>query len=263
MRKILFISVILAVGALLFIPVSRAQTNCLGTKVCNGLISTTDLYGDFDSSTGDSLVSPRAAFLSHKIPNYNDLFTEYYTLSKAIKFSYTDQSTNQRFLDFREGSTPETSRIFYAENDLEISGNPTPSDVKGPGVVFVGKTLKFSDNYTYGNAASDGKAAGTVFVVKGNVVIESNVTKVDAVIIAEGKIYTAGLGCSRSSVTAEKLEIKGSLISLDKSNLIAFCRTLSGTRNNTSAAEVITQQPKYLSIMRNVFASTLERWSEI
>lgn len=256
MRKILFISVILAVGALLFIPVSRAQTNCFGTKVCNGLISTTDLYGDFDSSTGGSLISPRAAFLSHKIPNYNDLFTEYYTLSKAIKTTSNDSPASRGHLRFQ------VAPVVHLKGDLNIDGN-LDNDVSGPGVVFVDGNLTFSGDYQYGSlGASADKASGTVFVVKGNVVIGPNVTKVDTVIIAEGKIYTAGLGCSRSSVTTAQLEIKGTLVSLDKSNPIVFCRTL-GTQNSNKAAEVITQQPKYLSIMRNVFASTLERWSEI
>lgn len=256
----LILGIFIFIGLVFFIPVSKAQTNCQGAKVCNGLISTTNLYGDFSNSIGDSLISPRAAFVSQKIPTYTDLFTEYYTLSKAIKFSTSD-STNQMFLRFREGSTPEVSRVFYIENNLEISDKP-PSDAKGPGVVFVNGTLKFLNNYTYGNAASDGKAAGTVFVVKGNVIIESNVSKVDAVIISEGTIYTAGFGCGRSSVVTAQLEINGSLVSLSQDKPIVFCRTL-GAQNDRKAAEIITQQPKYLSIMRNVFASTLERWSEV
>lgn len=257
MRKILFISVILVVGALLFIPVSRAQTNCFGTKVCNGLISTTDLYGDFDSSTGNYLISPRAAFVSQKIPTYTDLFTEYYTLSKAVKATSADPIANKGHLRFQ------IAPVIYLEHDLNIDGN-LENEVNGPGVVFVGEDLTFSGDYQYGSlGASSNKASGTVFVVKGNVIIEPHVSKVDAVIISEGTIYTAGLGCGRSSVVTTQLEIKGSLVSLSQDKPIVFCRTLANSQNSNKAAEVITQQPKYLSIMRNAFASTLERWSEV
>ncbi len=258
--------VLIIVGLLLYVPTPRVMADCsVNTgRVSNGLVSAAypgNPEGDFVDPNLGCIIASRAAFLSDKIPTYDDLFAKYYTLSKATNKKFSSAvETNQEFLAFEE-----TPKVFYAEHDLKISGDPPnrPEDPKGPGVVFVGGNLIFTGDYQYGSlGASAGKAAGTVFVVKGDVIIESNVTKVDAVIIAGGRIFTAGFGCSRSSVVAAQLKINGSLISLNQSNPIAFCRTL-GAQNNNTAAEAITQQPKYLSIMRNIFASTLERWSEI
>ncbi|MBU1000252.1 hypothetical protein KKE78_02560, partial [Patescibacteria group bacterium] len=105
--------------------------------------------------------------------------------------------------------------------------------------------------------------------VGGNVLIDKSVTQVDAVIISSGKIYTATNAsanpiaittCSSSSVPAGQLVVNGSLISLDSSKPIEFCRKLA---NNSQPAEQIIHQPKYLIILRNLFADTMEKWSEI
>ena len=97
-------------------------------------------------------------------------------------------------------------------------------------------------------------------VVKNNVNIDVGVKQIDAVIMSAGKIYTAGSGCATNNVeTTNALIVNGSLISLDP-GAIVFCRTLT---NNSQAAERIYQQPKYLVILRNLFADTLQKWSEI
>ncbi|MBI2334640.1 hypothetical protein HYU96_02455, partial [Candidatus Daviesbacteria bacterium] len=125
-----------------------------------------------------------------------------------------------------------------------------------PFVVFVDGSLLFDTNFTYG-----GPGSGMVFVVKGDVNIEKAVTRVDAVIISEGTICTSydkvGNSCSDSNVP---LLINGSLISLNQAKPILFRRRLA---DNSLPAEKIVWQPKYLVILKDLFADTYQKWSEI
>ncbi len=152
-----------------------------------------------------------------------------------------------------------TDHIYDINGNLTISGNLSATSTKS-GVVFVEGSLNITENYTYGRGST-----GTVFVVKGNVIIASSVTQIDAVIISSGKIFTAGNNCSlalniASNTTNLQLVINGSLISLDQNNKIEFCRTLS---DNSLPAEKIIQQPKYLVILRDLMSDTYQKWSEI
>lgn len=154
--------------------------------------------------------------------------------------------------------TGTTDHIYAISGKLDISNNISGNQT---GVIFVDGNLTINpsnNKLTHGSATS-----GLVFVVKEDVYIDTSVTQVDAVIIAEGTIYTAaspGHSCATSAVTASTLTINGSLISLNPDKPIKFCRKLS---DNSQPAEVINHQVKYLVILRDLLSDTYQKWSEI
>ena len=149
--------------------------------------------------------------------------------------------------------------IYEINNgNLTIKNDLNNSTEKRTLVVFVDKTLTINTNILHPDVNS-----GLVFVVKGNVNIDKTVTQIDAVIIAQGTIYTAaasGSTCTVSSVPATPLTINGSLVSLDPDNPIIFCRSLT---DNSQPAEKINHQVKYLVILRDLLSDTYQKWSEI
>ncbi len=153
--------------------------------------------------------------------------------------------------------------IYHITGNLTISSNISGNQT---GVIFVDGNLNIgpipSNKLQYGTANS-----GLVFVIKGDVNIDKDVTQVDAVIIAQGKIYTAGATCSQlQPVTASQLVINGSLVSLNEANEIEFCRKLGETgalKDSTDPAEIINHQVKYLVILRDLMSDTYQKWSEI
>lgn len=157
-----------------------------------------------------------------------------------------------------------------------ITGNltlncSTPACISGfkTGVVFVGGNLNINNNYTYGGTDTTvAPLIGTVFVVKGNVNISQNVTRIDAVIISEDTICTAysGTACLDGQTITPQLTINGSLISLTESAPIKFRRKLGETgalKDSTDPAEKINHQVKYLVILRDLLSDTYQKWSEI
>lgn len=151
--------------------------------------------------------------------------------------------------------------IYNLTDNLTINGSFSTNSLNKSAVVFINKNLNIDSNITTTNDNS-----GLVFVVKGNVNINPSVDRIDAVIISEGLIYTAGADCTSNSVTTSPLTINGSLVSTNQtsaSEAIKFCRTLSGTQNTTTAAEKINHQVKYLPLLRNLFSYTYQKWSEV
>lgn len=137
-------------------------------------------------------------------------------------------------------------------------------------VIFVDGVLNINDNFcntnTVGSANCNSSTpidalTGTVYVVSGNVIIDPSVTRIDAVIISYGTIYTEGVDCTMSSdPPGSQLIINGSLVSLNADEPIQFCRKLA---DNSTAAEKIVNQPKYLVILRDLMSTTVQKWSEI
>jgi len=224
-------------------------------RVDKGLITTLTLSGNFGTPTGACVVDAKAPFAPFKIPTYDDLKSIYFTQSKTNKTSYTppaeeaDQSNiNSLLLSYD---------VIHITRNLRIRLGSTISGPAKPVVVFVDGYFAIDNNITYGNSNS-----GLVFVVKGDVNIFKDVTRVDAVIISSGTICTAfdGSACPSSNITTSQLIINGSLISLDLNKPIKFRRLLT---DNSLPAEKIINQPKYLVILRNILSDTWQKWSEI
>lgn len=239
------------------IPCPIQATN---PRVINGLISAPDAGSNFGNLNANCVRGDQATFVPFKIPGYNDLRSIYFTQAKS-SLTVTKESPlvgNKTQADIPLTGT--LNHLYYVTGNLNISNNISGNQT---GVIFVDGNLTIGptpSNKLTTNSAS----AGLVFVVGGDVNIDTSVTQIDAVIIAGGKIYTAGAGCSlpppATAGTNSQLIVNGSLISLDSNQPIQFCRKLA---NNSQAAELINNEPKYLVILRDLYSDTLQKWSEI
>lgn len=229
-------------------------TNCGGgvNPRAEGLVTTPSLIGQFGTSPEGRCIKddPRTIFTSFKIPTYDELKSLYYTQSKASKELNADS-----VLSFTQ---TEDGKVFnYTASEVNIDN---PSSYNKTAVIFIEGNLNINKNIIT-NPATPTK--GLVFVVQKDVNIDKDVNQIDAIIISSGNIYTAGAACATSSVNVgaptNALTVNGSLISLSPGKIV-FCRTLN---DNSRAAEKINNQPKYLVILSNLFASTLQKWSDI
>lgn len=253
MLRWLKLSVILGLlGFLVSLPAqTAADTNFCGagTARAEGLVTSSNLTGNF-ATTGKCIISSQTAFTSYKLPTYADLKSVYYTQSKATN-KILNNNPNPTITS---ASIADNTLYNYTNIGVQTDPSAQISYTSKVAVIFVDTNLLINRNIT--------GTGGLVIVVGGNINIATSVTQIDAVLIAAGKIYTAGglSNCSRNSVSASQLIINGSLISLDSSNKIEFCRNLT---DNNQPAELINHQPKYLVILRNLYADTIQKWSEI
>lgn len=223
-----------------------AYAACTLNPRADGLISAIDIQGRFGTTAGACVKDSQAPLLSFKIPSYSDLKQIYYTSSKAPSQTFGD-------------TLPAiTDGIYYftGGGDLNIFGSPTGT---GTGVIFTDGNLNIIGNITYGSGTT-----GLVFIVGGNISIDPDVTEVNAVLISQGKIYTAataGGTCVKSSVQKPPLIINGSLISLTEP--IIFCRTQANNTCATCYSEKVNYQPKYLVILKDLMARQFQIWSEV
>ena len=263
MRKILFFGVLSIL--LLFLSPTPYTLNpafaqsCTTSPRADGLISAPQVSATtkFGTNSGACTINPKAAFAPYKVPTFDDLKSLYYTQAKS--------SVRKDQIQGNPSQGEFTSK-FTQNNIVLVNGDLPDVNYTGttkPSIVFVEGNLTIGNDITYGDANS-----GLVFVVKGDVNIASTVTRIDAIIISSGTIYTAGAGCATSSVTTNApLTIYGSLISLKQppdndpsASYIKFCRSFG---NNSLPAEVINNQVKYLVILRNLMSNTFQRWSEV
>lgn len=181
-------------------------------------------------------------------------------VGKTYKYSINKATATQNDFDTR------TNGIYYISGNLEINSDVTATS-KRTTVAFVNGDLNIKSNYTFGDNSN-----GTVFVVKGKVNIDRTVTRVDGVLISFAENPTDAYticsasetdgSCPKDIITTSPLTINGSLISLssDSNKTIRFRRNLT---TNTSPAEIINSQAKYVAILNNLFSSDLKVWSEV
>ncbi|QQG43049.1 MAG: hypothetical protein HYW45_02445 [Candidatus Daviesbacteria bacterium] len=244
-------------------PTHAQSASCTGSTPyrAEGLVAATSLSGKFNTSAGACVLDPKAAFFSFKIPSFDDLKVQYYI-----------QANNPTITKHAEVASPanlpggkidlgsEKDHLYSFSDNVTITGN---NDFPGnrSGVIFVSRDLNLGP-LSSNKLDTSKNATGLVFVVGGNVNIDSTVTQIDAVIISSGTIYTAGGGCTTSSTSVSNtLTVNGSLVSLDETKPIKFCRKL--LTSNQNPAEVVNWEGKYLAILNNLFASSFQKWSEI
>ena len=222
-----------------------ADAACTANTRADGLVTAKNLTGKFGTTaTGGACVTGDVSnFLSYDIRDYAFLKSKYYTLTKATKTPFSSG-----FPAISDGVY-----LWTGVGDLNI---PSSISGAGTGVIFTDGAINISNNINYGSGTS-----GLVLVAGGDINIASNVTTINAVLISSGTIYTADAGCGTNSVgPVSALIVNGSIVSLNKDAPPKFCRFLS---NDTVAAETINQQPKYLVLLRKLFAETLQIWKEL
>lgn len=233
---------------------NNCPTQSSNPRVRDGLITTPDITGSqdkFGNDTGSCVIDSKSTFIPFKIPTYEELKSIYFTQSKAVNKPINPSDTII--------GSPNANTLYHY--------NYTGTTVSTPGLNYTystGAAIFFVDHNLNINGNITGTAGGgLVLVVGGNVNIASqSVNQIDAVIISQGVICTAfdGTTClDGSTAVTQKLTVNGSLISLTAAGAL-FKRNLA---DNSEAAEVIYQNPKYLVILKDLFSNTLQKWSEI
>lgn len=241
---------------------SSCFTDTENPRVKGGLISArgedgslpSDTRDKFRSDVGKCIIGSGAAQADYELHTYEGLKGKFYDRSNSpAKEPKPVTSLPRTFTE---------NKIYRADGNITVSNSPTG---QGAVVVFIDGNLTIDVNLVYPPSAGNADAGGLVFVVKGDIYINKDVTRVDSVLISSGTICTAyvDVGEGLSSCTAtetEQLVVNGSLISLDSAKPISFVRTFEV---NEEPAEIINWQPKYLVILKDIFSETLHRWSEV
>lgn len=226
---------------------SILYAQCLQSDLNEGLISA---VGNITGNTGNInqicvTGTNEARYREFKVPTYDDLENQFYTLSRSSAK--------------KTGALP-GSLAFAGDGIYLHQGNLTINTASGNGaqIIFVHEgNLDITGNITYADADS---LSGLVFVVQGDVNIYDSVTQINAVLISTGDICTAfiaGSGCPADNtpynITPE-LTVNGSLISLNTDPDPITGKRIKLRRNlivNDQPAEKINKQAKYLYILRN------------
>lgn len=142
--------------------------------------------------------------------------------------------------------------IYLQKNSLTLN-SAGPQTGGGVQVIFIKGNLNITGNITY---ADTDPYSGLVFIVSGDININSDVTQVNAVLISHSRICTAYLvsSCLDGSTITPQLVVNGSLISLNRTNLPSGDSAIKLVRNlaiNNQPAEVINKQAKYLYILKD------------
>lgn len=272
--------VVLAITTLLLtILVQRvlAQSLCpSNTRACNGLVTTPNSppTSVFNTNLGTYIENvPQAALPTFELQSYDDLKTIYFNKNKNLdieKITVSDTSSADQGIFARATTTPTQGSSFYLKNaslaiNEPITGVPGFKDNRSY-IVFIDGDLNIRSDLNYAiDTAHPNRSLS--LVVKGNVNIDSSVHHVDAAIFAEGRnpggfsysICTVSVAnsCSDRGLAPADLNplvINGSLVALNANYPIIFRRNLV---NNTTAAEQINTQPKYLVLLKELFSQTL------
>lgn len=237
---------------------SFAQTNCPQGDNAEGLISAPNLnpsskFGNFDRNC---IYDPKAAYAPFRIPKYEELKNNFFTQARI-----TSGITKINGQYAGQGLTFDGANDFLINytNSVDLTSAVGPANNGKTAIIFIDGDLTINTNQPYNSPGG-----GVVYVVKGNVYIQQTVTRIDAILISSGIIYTAWTGSGDSGqgyLTTNQLVINGSLISLTEDKSINFRRTLFD--NRTDPAEVINQQAKYLVILKKLFSETLSISSQI
>jgi hypothetical protein len=237
-----------------------------GTAEATGLITASEGVSGFRTTAGVCITNSQAGFTSYRIPSFDSLKATFYDKAQAANKIPVSATATTLPTDFN-AIVGNSGVAYYAGNLTVSNGNIPCGTINPPGcnktvVVFVNGNLTFNDSFRYNPGDS---AGGMVFIVRGDInIARASVTEITAVLISYGQICTLlnSDGTCPSGVVNpplpqnQKLTIYGSLISLsaDPTKNIKFRRTLL---NNTQAAELIQQQPKYLVLLKNIFSETL------
>jgi hypothetical protein len=238
------------------------------TARATDLITTPNLVGNkFSNTQGicatNTTGGPSIAIPSSKIESYNTLKAAYFTKvnpESTASFEKTTANCGSNGIvcdQSKIGLTGSKDHIYLVPSDLTISNNIGGGGTQ-TGVIFVQGDLNINTDI------KDSSNPALVFIVQKNVLINPNVTQIDAMIIAEGKIYTAAISGTPACVTGASgaLTINGSLISLNQvdNKAIFFCRDFT---DDTLPAEKILAEPKYFIALKDMFSENRQMWSEI
>jgi hypothetical protein len=171
--------------------------------------------------------------------------------------------SGQAFLDYLEG-LPAASRIVQT-GDLTVNGMYKRTDGARPKIIFVNGNLNINgpagtpDYLAFGPLETE-PTIGLIFIVSGNTRIATRMTVVESVIITYGQFSTSDYsGCSTNpTVGTTRLDMRGAVYAFGQA---CFSRNIGGTPPRIPA-EIITYEPKYLVIFKDIVGQTVASFKE-
>lgn len=257
---------------------SSVQAQCVASDRNQGLISGAGLSGFFGNATGQCVIDPKAAYVEFKVPSYSEIKSLFFTQNKNMTlFNLPNASitcpngmaatgtTTLKNLHTLTNFTTNASAVNVAcyltriDHSSGTNGPFADNTAQKMVVIFADNDVAIDSNLTFG-----GDNYGLIIIAKGNIFIAPTVTRIDAVLVTEGNIYTSATNATPNTATvanSSQLVVNGSLISLGQAGQrIYFNRSLA---NNTQAAEVINYQPKYLVLLRGLLTQSYTIQREI
>jgi hypothetical protein len=258
--------------------IPSVQAQCVASDRNQGLISGKNVIGFFGNSAAQCVKGDEAPYVDFKVPNYNEIKSLFFTQNKNMTLfnlpnatiscagGMTQSGTTylrnlQDLTNFTANAAAVNSACYLTRIDhSSVPNGPLANNTAQKMVViFAENDVAIDSNLTFG-----GDNYGLIIIAKGNIFIAPTVSRIDAVIVTEGNVYTTSTNLTpETSQVANSLQlvINGSLISLSQAgNRIFFTRSLA---NNTQAAEVINYQPKYLVLLRGLLTQSYTIQREI
>lgn len=230
-------------------------------QIGNGFLSLVDTSKTTRFSSLRCLIGRPAAVPQFSLPNYDELKSLYYDQSKTTFKTYL--SGNRTQADLNPALHPETDpyRLFVIDGSLEITNNLFPGRSRSaPVVIFVRDNLTIKTGIDYGSGTY-----GVIFIVGQNIRIKDTVSRVDAMMITSRQFCSSWNEATSTCLSANRqLVINGSVIALPAADgTVQDPQFLRTNGFNTNPAEEINYQPKYLIILKDIFARDLTIWNEI
>lgn len=248
----------------------NAQTVCNPADRNQGLVSGIGLSGTFGNPNGQCVIDAKAAYARFKVPNYDELKSVFFTQNKSVA-SQTLNTTSTP--GCTGGNTIFLKNLVFSNKTVvNVQCNYThiadTDPTNGPfATVGTSQTVViFADNHLYIDTDLNygGDNYGVVIIAKGDIYIAPTVTKINAILVNQGAIYTTNNGSNFTSLVPNSLQlvINGSLISLGQGNgtRVYFNRSLT---DNNIPAEIVNYQPKFLVLLRGLLTQSYTIQREI
>ena len=270
---LLFVSLLAVVAIKTWVSPSLVQAVICPTirssiNVEGGLLSIVDesklgRYAILDTTPFCIASSSASISQLQSIKSYADIKSIYLDQAKLpaginiVRFTPGDKTENDINLNSND-------TIYHIQGDLNLSGDITGTKI---GVIFIDGNLTINPinkTFNYGTSTS-----GIIFIVQGEIRIGYEVTQVNAFMVTFGPFCSAYFG-GCSEIQTQQLIINGSVVALDGADTSEDGDTIGETRfvrylqnNSTQEAERINFDPKYLVVLRTIFARDSLIWSEI
>lgn len=147
---------------------------------------------------------------------------------------------------------PVESGIYITGGNFYITSSSIPSDYNSKvftNVLFVNGNLVISDSFVMN------EASGTVFVVKGDVLINKSVDTVYGFFLVDGKFDTSYNG----GLANDNVTIYGGV----RADYFDLSRSLKNSNNGGVPSERFIYDPKYLIDFVPIFGKVIVRWVEM
>lgn len=248
----------------------RAQTVCNPADRNQGLVSGIGLTGTFGNPNGQCVIDTKAAYARFKVPNYDELKSVFFSQNKSVasqtlNTTSTPGCSGGNTIFLKNLAFPNKSVVNVQCNFTHIADtDPTNGPFAAVGTAQT--AIIFADNHLYIDTDLNygGDNYGVVIIAKGDIYIAPTVTKINAILVNQGAIYTTNNGSNFTSLVpnSQQLVINGSLISLGQvaGTRVYFNRSLA---DNNVPAEIVNYQPKFLILLRGLLTQSYTIQREI